>query len=317
MSNRLSSENLNNFQFHQSPLVQTIEQPLLRQRSIALDVLRLDTLDQHLGGNKWFKLQTYLRDARRLGYTRLLSFGGAWSNHLYALAAAGQRFGFATLGIVRGERPPALNPLLADLQRMGMQLVFVSRSEYRRRDEAAYLDQLRTQFGGDCYVIPEGGAGALGVHGASDILPVALHNTYDVFALACGTGTTAAGLINALPASACVLGFSVLRDGDSLQRAVAAMAPDAQASWRIENDFAGAGFARASSTLVQFMDAFSVGTGIPLEPVYTGKLFMGLYSLIERGDFAAGTRILALHTGGLQGLRGMQPMLEKLRAAGQ
>lgn len=313
MSNRPSLESLNNFKFHWPPQVQRLEQTLLKQRSIELAVLRLDALDQHLGGNKWFKLQAYLRDARRLGFTRLLSFGGTWSNHLYALAAAGQRFGFTTLGIVRGERPATLNALLADLQRMGMQLVFVSRSEYRQRGEVAYVKQLRTRFA-DCYIIPEGGAGALGVQGAANMLPVALRNAYDVFALACGSGTSAAGLVSVLPSSTRVCGFSVLRDGGSLQRAVAKMAPDGQARWRIESAFAGAGFARASQELVQFIDAFSAGTGIPLEPVYTGKLFMGLYSLIERGDFAPGTRILALHTGGLQGLRGMQTVLQKLRA---
>lgn len=314
MSNPPRLESLNNFQFHQSPQVQRLEHELLQRRSVELSVLRLDALDQCLGGNKWFKLQAYLRDARSLGYMRLLSFGGAWSNHLYALAAAGQRFGFSTIGIVRGERPVGLNPLLADLQSMGMQLVYVSRSEYRRRNEAAYLDQLRAQFG-PCYVIPEGGAGALGVQGAANMLPVSLRNVYDVFALACGSGTSAAGLISVLPGSAQLCGFSVLKDGGTLQRAVATMAPNAQASWRIESRFAGAGFARASSELVRFMDAFSASTGVPLEPVYTGKLFMGLFTLIEQGDFAASTRILALHTGGLQGLRGMQAVLQKLRVA--
>lgn len=313
MSNHRSLENLNNFRFHQPLQVQRLHHPLLTQRAIALSVLRLDALDQHLGGNKWFKLQAYLRDARSRGFTRLLSFGGAWSNHLFALAAAGQRFGFTTLGIVRGERPVALNPLLNDLQRMGMQLVFVSRSDYRQRNDAAYLDQLRAQFA-PCYLIPEGGASVLGVLGAASILPVSLRNAYDVFALACGSGTSAAGLISVLPGTAHVRGFSVLKDGGSVHRAVAAMAPDPQADWRIESGFAGAGFARASVELVRFMDAFSASTGIPIEPVYTGKLFMGLFKLIERGEFASGTRILALHTGGLQGLRGMQAVLQKLRA---
>lgn len=314
MPNRRSLESLNNFQFHQPPEVQRLEHALLQRRAIDLSVLRLDALDPYLGGNKWFKLQAYLRDARRLGHTHLLSFGGAWSNHLYALAAAGQRFGFSTLGIVRGERPKDLNPLLTDLESMGMQLVFVSRGEYRLRHETLYLDQLRADFS-PCYIIPEGGSGALGVQGAANMLPVALWEAFDVFALACGTGTSAAGLISVLPASAQVLGFSVLKDGGSLQRSVAEMAHDAQAGWRIESGFAGAGFARVSGELVAFMDGFSADTGIPLEPVYTAKLFIGLYTLIEQGEFAAGTRILALHTGGLQGLRGMQPMLQKLRTA--
>ncbi|MGI9286026.1 MAG: 1-aminocyclopropane-1-carboxylate deaminase/D-cysteine desulfhydrase [Pseudomonadales bacterium] len=313
MSNSPRLESLNNFQFHQSPQIQRVEHKLLKQRSVELSVLRLDALDQYLGGNKWFKLQAYLRDARSLGYTRLLSFGGAWSNHLYALAAAGKRFGFSTLGIVRGERPTNLNPLLTDLQGMGMQLVFVSRSEYRRRGDVAYVDQLRAQFS-PCYVIPEGGASALGVQGAANMLPVSLRNAYDVFALACGSGTSAAGLISVLPGSAQVCGFSVMKDRGTLQQAVTTMVPNAQASWCIESRFAGAGFARASSELVQFMDAFSASTGIPLEPVYTGKLFMGLFTMIVQGDFATGTRLLALHTGGLQGLRGMQTVLIKLRA---
>ncbi len=312
MSNRQFSESLSSFQFHQSPQVQQVEHALLQQRNIQLSVLRLDALDPYLGGNKWFKLQAYLRDAERLSCMRLLSFGGAWSNHLYALAAAGQRFGFSTVGVVRGERPKQLSLLLTDLQAMGMQLVFVSRSEYRRRYEAAYLDQLRAQFA-PCYIIPEGGAGALGVQGAANMLPVALRSVYDVFALACGSGTSAAGLLSVLPAGAQLLGFSALKDNGSLQPAVAAMASNVQAEWRIESDFAGGGFARVNEQLVRFMDGFTADTGIPLEPIYTAKLFMGLFALIETGEFAAGTRILALHTGGLQGLRGMQPRLQKLR----
>lgn len=314
MSSRQSSETLYNFQFQQSPPVQPVQHALLQQREVQLSVLRLDKLDPQLGGNKWYKLQAYLYDAARLDHSRLLSFGGAWSNHLYALAAAGQRFGFNTVGVIRGERPKQLNALLIDLQCMNMQLVFVSRSEYRRRYEAAYLDQIRAQFT-PCYIIPEGGAGALGVQGAANILPVALRNAYDVVALACGSGTSAAGLLRVLPASTQLLGVSALKDGGSLQTAVADMAAKAQADWRIDSSFAGAGFARVSAELVQFMDAFTAATGIPLEPVYTGKLLMGLFTLVERGEFAAGTRVLALHTGGLQGLRGMQAAMQKWRVA--
>lgn len=314
MSNRRFSESLSDFQFHQSPQLQRVEHSLLQRHEIQLSVLRLDALDPYLGGNKWFKLQAYLRDAQQQGCKRLLSFGGAWSNHLYALAAAGQRFGFSTLGVVRGERPKQLNLLLTDLQAMGMQLRFVSRSDYRRRYEALYLDQLRSQFT-PCYIIPEGGAGPLGVRGASNMLPKALHNGYDVFALACGSGTSAAGLLSVLPGSARLLGFSALKDDGSLQRAIAAMAPEAQAGWRIESNFAAGGFAQVSSELVKFMDDFTAATGIPLEPVYTAKLFMGLFALIETGEFSTGTRILALHTGGLQGLRGMHTRLQKLRIA--
>ena len=308
MSNRQSSESLYKFQFQQSPPVEPIQHALLQQRKVELSVLRLDKLDAYLGGNKWYKLQAYLHDASRLGSSRLLSFGGAWSNHLYALAAAGQRFGFSTVGVIRGERPKQLNALLNDLQSMNMQLIFVSRSEYRRRYETAYLDQVRTQFA-PCYIIPEGGAGALGVQGAANMLPVAPRNAYDVVALACGSGTSAAGLLSVLPASTQLLGVAALKDGGSLQTAVAAMTPNAQADWRIESNFAGAGFARVNAELVQFMDTFTANTGIPLEPVYTGKLLMGLFALVEQGEFAAGTRLLALHTGGLQGLRGMQAAL--------
>ena len=312
MSNHQPSESLSSFQFHQPPEVQQVAHALLRQRDIQLSVLRLDALDPYLGGNKWFKLQAYLRDAERLGYTRLLSFGGAWSNHLYALAAAGQRFGFGTIGIVRGERPNQLNLLLTDVQAMGMQLVFVSRSDYRRRYELPYLDQLRAQFS-PCYIIPEGGAGALGVQGAANMLPVPLRSAFDVFTLACGSGTSAAGLLSVLPSSAQLLGFSALKDNGSLQTAVAAMVSNVQAEWRIDSNFAGGGFARVDAELVRFMDAFTADTGIPLEPVYTAKLFKGLFALIDAGEFEAGTRLLALHTGGLQGVRGMQARLQKLR----
>lgn len=315
MLNRQSSKIPCSFSF-QPPPCQRIAHEILRKHAVELFVLRLDTLDPHLGGNKWFKLQEYLKDARRADRNHLLSFGGVWSNHLYALAAAGRRFGFATTGIVRGERPRRSNPLLDDLEGMGMRLVFVSRSEYRQRHEAAYLARLRGQFNG-CYIIPEGGAGALGAQGAGRMLPAALRREFDVVALACGSGTSAAGLLRVLPDSTQLRGFAVVRAGDSLRRAIAEMAPGSEARWHIDDTFAGAGFARVNKELVEFMDDFTARTAIPLEPVYTAKLFKGLFQLISDGEFPAGTRILALHTGGLQGLRGMQPVMQKFRTVNQ
>lgn len=289
--------------------VERVHLPELERRGVELAVWRLDRIGGAAAGNKLFKLAENLRAARALGHTRILSFGGAFSNHIHALALAGAGAGFATVGVIRGEAAARANPTLRDAERAGMTLHFVGRDDYRRRGEAALHSELCARFGA-CYIIPEGGANRLGTLGCR-IIGEAIGNwpqLPDVVALPCGTGTTLAGVAAGLAGRSAALGIAVLKGADFLDAAVREQLREidapASARWRIDTRHHGGGYARVSAELTRFIDGFSGRTGIALEPVYTGKLFYALCDGVERGEFPRGTRLLALHTGGLQGARG-------------
>lgn len=288
--------------------VQPVCLPELERHGVALSVWRLDLIDAAAPGNKLFKLWENLRAAREGGHRRVLSFGGAFSNHLHALALSGAAAGLETVGVVRGEPAAAANPTLQDAQRAGMLLHFVDRATYRRRAEPVLLRELQRRFG-DCYVIPEGGANRLGVLGCRII--GGLIRTWprppDVVALACGTGSTLAGVAAGLEGCSEALGVAVLKGGEFLNAAVRdqlrAVGADDCRRWRIDTRHHGGGYARVTPALHQFVTEFTGRSGIAVEPVYTGKLLYALCMGITRGEFAPGTRLLALHTGGMQGWR--------------
>jgi len=323
------------------PPVETLADPLCAARGVTLGVLRLDLLHPLWGGNKLFKLLPNLRRAEALGLRRVLSFGGAHSNHLHALAAWGRAHGLETAGIVRGEAPVAPGPTLAELHAWGMRIRHVPRVDYRRRHDPAWVAEIAREFM-PALVVPEGGDNAEGFAGCRELgrAIAALPGRWDVLALACGTGTTLAGLVAG--SGAFVLGIAALRDGagiaaraaahlarercagrdsppqpgvgpessrqpgvgpDSSGRGVA-LAPPWGPRYRVLERFAGRGFARVDARLDAFMHDFSGRHGVPLDPVYTGKLFLGLHTLVGEGRFPPGTRVLAVHTGGLQGARG-------------
>lgn len=310
------------------PPVETLADPLCAARCVTLGVLRLDLLHPLWGGNKLFKLLPNLRRAEALGLRRVLSFGGAHSNHLYALAAWGRAHGLETVGIVRGEAPVAPGPTLADLHAWGMRIRHVPRADYRHRHDPAWVAEIAREFM-PALVIPEGGDNAEGFAGCRELgrAIAALPGRWDVLALACGTGTTLAGLVAG--SGAFVLGIAALRDGAGITARAAAhlarapvgpdsVGPDssghpggcpdesgpAAPRFRVLERFAGRGFARVDARLDAFMGEFSRRHGVPLDPVYTGKLFLGLHTLVGEGRFPPGTRVLAVHTGGLQGARG-------------
>ena len=289
--------------------VQAVDLPELARAGVELSVWRLDLIDTAAPGNKRFKLEHNLRAARRQGHRRILSFGGAFSNHIHALALAGAAAGFETVGVIRGEAGAACNPTLSDARRAGMMLHFVDRSWYRNRDSLEAHAELRARFG-PCYIIPEGGANALGALGCRVLGEVirAWPQPPHVVALACGTGCTLAGLVAGLDGRCAALGLAVLKGGRFLEDAVRAQLRDLQApaaeNWRIDLRHHGGGYARLSLELARFIEDFQRRTRIPLEPVYTGKLLHGLWRGITAGEFARGTRLLAVHSGGLQGARG-------------
>jgi len=243
-----------------------------------------------------------LLEAQRLGYRQLLTFGGAYSNHIAATAYAAQYFGFDCIGIIRGEelqqRP--LNPTLRLAQEHGMQLHFISRQQYRQKQEQSYLNQLKQQFP-HTYIIPEGGSNALAVQGCQEILSQQDLQNYDVICAAVGTGGTLAGMINASSATQQLLGFSALK-GDFLQQEVQQYThKNANQNWKILDDYCFGGYAKTTAELLGFIDDFEQQHAIPLEPIYTGKMLYGLTDLIKNHYFKADTRILVIHSGGLQG----------------
>jgi 1-aminocyclopropane-1-carboxylate deaminase len=296
-----------------SNFLESINADWLDQAGLRLSVLRLDLAYPQLSGNKYFKLKYNLLAARQQACTRLLSFGGVFSNHIHALAIAGQRQGFATLGIIRGERGVALTPTLQDAVKNGMQLQFVDRQTYRRRYDADYLQALQRQYP-DAYMIPEGGNNTLGAKGCSEILQ-GLDEDVDCVMLPCGTANTLAGIASNLADNAQLVGVAVLKAADALREntrhLLQELACQDKDNWSIEERFHCGGYAKLNKSLAEFVSRFSA-EHFSIEPVYSGKLFWAIYQKALAGEFKKGSHILAIHTGGMQGLRGMQGRIEQL-----
>ena len=266
---------------------------------VQLTVKRLDLIHPQISGNKFFKLKYNLLAAQQQGFSQVLTFGGAFSNHIAATAYAAQRFGFQSIGIIRGQELATqdLNPTLQTAHDLGMQLHFVSRSEYRLRHQAEYLQQLQQQYP-QAFIIPEGGSNVLAIQGTQEILsPDDLEN-YDVICCAVGTGGTIVGIIESSSEQQQVLGFSALK-GDFLKQDIQQWTD--KSNWSLTDAYCCGGYAKITPKLLQFMQQFEQQHHIPLEQVYTAKMMMGILDLIQHHHFSAHTRILAIHTGGLQG----------------
>jgi len=265
---------------------------LFEQKHIRVSVKRDDLIHPHLQGNKWRKLKYNLLQARQQGQSTLLTFGGAWSNHIH----------------IRGEARQPLNPCLQDAHDWGMQLHYVNRQAYRSKTDSAFIEQLRQRFG-EFYCIPEGGNNAAGIRGCTEIISE-LPQDYDVICVDCGTGATMAGLIQALENRSRVLGFAVLRNAgflvDDINHALQQHTDRTYSNWSLQLDYHFGGYARTSAALFDFINSFRQQHGIQLEPVYSGKMFYGLMDLIRRDYFPPGSDILLIHSGGLQGLRGFK-----------
>ncbi|MGZ5000216.1 MAG: 1-aminocyclopropane-1-carboxylate deaminase/D-cysteine desulfhydrase [Methylomonas sp.] len=286
-----------------APLMQILDAELNR-RQLELWIKRDDLIHPVISGNKWRKLKFILNHALHLGADTIVSMGGAYSNHLHALAFIGKLIGIKTVGFVRGERPEQLTPTLIDLQDWGMELRFVSRSEYRQLREYKDHDSLPGLKPGE-YWLPEGGATELALQGVGESL-AEIDMAFDVLAVACGTGTTLAGLIAHSPLSSRILGVAALKNAGFLVYDVQQLLESRNISrtdWQIALDYHCGGFAQTTPALLAFIREFQERHGVPLEPVYTGKLLFAVYDLIRLGHFQAGQRLVVLHTGGLQGKR--------------
>ncbi len=286
----------------QPSLLTKVTAPLLDDHQIELWLKRDDLLHPIISGNKWRKLKYILQHAISTGADTIISMGGAYSNHLHALAYTGRLLNISTVAYVRGEQPKLFNPTLKDLVTWGMQLKFISRSSYR---ELRHYQSLPEQKPNE-YWLPEGGALGYALQGVAEMVEE-IDIAYDTICVPCGTGTTMAGMIAASLDQTAVLGFSALKGTHFLEHDVKKLLPDSSTSfcqWSINHDYHFGGFAKTTPTLLDFINGFKHQTGIELEPVYTGKMMYGIYALVKQGYFAKGHRIIAVHTGGLQGKRG-------------
>jgi 1-aminocyclopropane-1-carboxylate deaminase len=278
-----------------------IEDQLLDDKQIELWIKRDDLLHPVISGNKWRKLKYILDFVLTANINTVVSMGGAYSNHLHALAYASRLLGLDSMGFVRGEQPSVLNQTLQDLQQWGMTLKFLSRSEYKE------LRLLKNQpsipeLPFEHYWLPEGGAQRLALKGVGELVKEIIM-PFDTLCLPCGTGTTLAGVAAASQQKFSVLGFSALKNADFLRNDIETLMAKSVYGWQINQDYHFGGFAKNSAELIAFIELFEQKTSISLDHVYTGKMMYGLYDLIKQGYFAAGHRIVALHTGGLQGKR--------------
>jgi 1-aminocyclopropane-1-carboxylate deaminase len=272
----------------------TITMPLLEKKAVALSILRLDRVHPVISGNKWFKLKFYLDDAIAQQKKKVLTFGGAFSNHIIATAAAAKMHGLSATGIIRGERPASLSPTLRAAEAAGMILVFTNREAYAQKFVPA------DYAGDDYYHIPEGGYGEKGAAGAATITDYFPAITFTHIACAVGTGTMMAGLINACAGQA-VIGISVMKNNPELVNNVQQLVKDPLKTVNIIHDYHFGGYAKHTPALLAFMNRFYTLTGVPSDFVYTGKLFYAMHDLIEKDAFPAGSKLLLIHSGGLQG----------------
>ena len=277
--------------------------------NVTLVIKREDLIHPIVSGNKFRKLKYNLLQAKAEKQHTMLTFGGAYSNHIAAVAFAGKEHGFKTIGIIRGnelEKEFAENPTLQFAHDCGMQFDFVSRADYRKKSEVDFTEKLTAKWG-DFYSIPEGGTNALAVLGCQEILTEE-DSKFDFICCCVGTGGTISGLINSAQPHQKILGFPALK-GDFLTEEIRKFATNDR--WELIGDYNFGGYAKISNELVDFINRFLLETGIPLDPIYTGKMVFGVIDMIRKNYFPEKSRILMIHTGGLQGIDGMNMKLQK------
>ena len=282
----------------------------IENASISISIKREDLLHPIISGNKFRKLKYNLKEAIKQKKSKLLTFGGAFSNHILAVAAAGKEAGFETIGIIRGEEledKVLENPTLFKAQKLGMKFKFVDREMYRNKNEIDFRRRLEFEFQ-DFYLLPEGGTNELAIQGCEEIL-TDLDNDFDFICCSVGTGGTISGIINCSKESQQVLGFPALC-GDFLKEDIRKFAT--KSNWNLIPDYDFGGYAKVSDELIRFMNDFYSKYNILLDPIYTGKMMFGVMDLIEKDFFPKNSRILVIHTGGLQGIAGINAKLRKI-----
>jgi 1-aminocyclopropane-1-carboxylate deaminase len=277
--------------------IQELRDPLFEKAGVRVLVKREDLNHPHVSGNKWWKLKYNLEEAARLGKSTLLTFGGAYSNHIYATAGAARELGFKSIGIIRGEETLPLNPTLRFARSCGMELHYVSRSDYRTKHEVDFIERLRSRFG-DFYLIPEGGTNELAVKGVEEFAR-SLEVHFNYLCCAVGTGGTLAGLIRGAGPDKEIIGFTVLKGGEFLNAAIEMLTEKEHKNWKLITDYHFGGYAKTSPALEEFIKEINRKNNLPLDIVYTGKLFAGVYDLVSKAYFKRGAVVLVIHSGGI------------------
>lgn len=288
---------------------QQVHHPLLIQRQVSLHIKREDLIHPLISGNKYRKLKYNLIESKAQGFDALLTFGGAFSNHIAAVAFAGKKHGLRTFGVIRGEELVAKwpqNPTLKLAHEHGMQFKFISRERYRNKQNLNFIKELEQELG-SFYLLPEGGTNDLAIKGCEEIL-VPEDSEFDCICCSVGTGGTIAGISNSVHSDQQVLGFPALK-GDFLKEDIRKFAR--RKNWELRTDYHFGGYAKLNATLIHFINDFKEKTQIPLEPIYTGKMVYGISDMIKKDQFKPNTKILAVHTGGLQSITGMNHILKR------
>ena len=290
-----------------SPL-EAINYPLFAEKQIHVYVKRDDLIHAEISGNKWRKLKYNLIAAKAQKINTILTFGGAYSNHISATAAVGKKFYFKTIGIIRGEETLPLNPTLLQAEKDGMRFLYVSRTDYRKKHTSEFIDKLKEKLG-NFYIIPEGGGNKLGVKGCNDIVHE-IDIDFNHILTDCGTGATLAGICEVLKANQKAIGIPVLKGGEFIKDEVKMWLGDAcartESRYSLETGYHFGGYAKYKPKLIEFMRDFYTQTNIKTDPIYTGKLFYALVDLAKKDYFKRGSTIVVVHTGGLQGIKGFE-----------
>jgi 1-aminocyclopropane-1-carboxylate deaminase len=273
----------------------------LTYKDCSIDILRLDTLHPPIGGNKYFKLKYNIEEADKQNLQTILTFGGAFSNHIFATALAGRLYNKNTIGVIRGE-DDVQNPTLQFCKKQGMRLHFVSRDAYKEKTSERFLTDLKNRFG-DFYLLHEGGTNAHAVKGTAEIL-LGIELNYERIFCAVGTGGTLAGILSTPDLRTRVIGISVLKGHDALTEKIASLILLKNTNWEINCNYHLGGYAKYNAELIRFINQFQYNYKIPLDPVYTGKVFFAVFDMIDKNVIKAEQKILVIHTGGMQGWQG-------------
>lgn len=289
---------------------------VLESKNTRLFILREDLTHPEISGNKWRKLKYNIQEAKNQNIDTLLTFGGAYSNHIAATAAAGREYGIKTIGVIRGEETLPLNATLQLAKDNGMIFKYVSRNQYRENNkyEESFLASLKKEFG-NYYLVPEGGSNAFAVKGCTEIINN-INIDFDVICSACGTGGTLAGIIASTNKQ--VLGFPALKGGDFLKGDITQLLNNysnhynskvENDNWNLITDYHFGGYAKVKPELIQFVQEFYQKHSIELDLIYTGKMLYGLFDLIKSTSLFKNKTIIVVHTGGLQGNLGFEERL--------
>lgn len=299
-------ESTQNLIIEDTPL-EKINDTVLDENNVVLFIKRDELNHKDISGNKWRKLKYNIAELKAKNIDTVLTFGGAYSNHIAATSAAGKEFGFKTIGVIRGEEYPELNPTLRFATDCGMRLHYMDRTTYRKKESDEVINLLKQKYG-KFFLVPQGGANIQGVKGCMEIVDDAMIG-FDYLCCACGTGTTLTGIITQLKPHQIALGFPALKNGKFLEKDINNFLVQLNISnknWQLILDYHFGGFAKYNNNLIDFIIRFKELHNVQLDPLYTGKVVFGIYDLAKNGFFRKNSKICVIHTGGIQGIKGFK-----------